>query len=183
MIKKVKWMSMILICIGIVLVLIDYNLKPSVSIEDIKVDATLQRNETNAYPHKEYIIDINMIKNKDCNVIIYPYIQGLGMMTYNLNEQEDYFIPSSIGSDGVTVNLATSELRKLNLIQDKDELSLIGFWFPEKEGSYKSRVYLEMLDDFNKINNPVLVCVYLEEKLGKQLTWAKVYPINLGNID
>jgi hypothetical protein len=183
MTKRTRVILVIIICFVIVLGLLYQNMEPSAIAEDIKVDATLQINDTTENTHKEYLMDINIIKSKDCHVIIYPYSQSIGVMTYSTNEKEGYFIPGSIGSDGITERVARTELRKNNFIQDNDEVSFVGFCFPDEAGTYKARIYLDKFDDFSELDNPVLVCVYIEEKFGKQLTWAKVVPVNLGTLD
>lgn len=178
MAKKTKIWLLIIICLVIVLYLFYQNIRPSVSDEDIKVEATLQSCDSTIYPYKEYVIEIKIEKSKDCHVMIYPYSKEIGRITYNVNdEQEDYFIPSSIGSDGITARAAETELRKNKLIYDMEEISFVGFSFPDEAGTYKARMYVDMLSETNVNSNPMLVCVYVEEKLGKQLTWAKIVPV------
>lgn len=162
----------------IAIVIVAYcNIKPTATKEDIAIEAALQINDTANNEHKEYLVDINITKNKDGHVIIYPYIDGLGMMTFITNEKEGYFVPGSIGSDGVTKAIATTELKNNDLINSGNDISLIGFWFPDEAGKYKARIYLDKFDSFKAIKNPVLVCVYKEEKYGKDLTWSKIIPI------
>lgn len=162
----------------VVIVIVSYNnVKPSATKEDITVEATLQINDTTKNTYKEYLIDINVIKNKDCHVAIYPYIEGLGMMTFSTQEKEGYFVPGSIGSDGVTEPIAIAELKNNNLIYDGKDVSLVGFWFPDEDGQYKARIYLDKFESFKAIKNPVIVCVYIEEKYGRELTWTKVVPV------
>jgi hypothetical protein len=122
-------------------------------------------------------MDINIIKSKDSHVAIYPYIDGLGMMTFSTQEKEGYFVPGSIGSDGVTELIAITELKNNGLIDDGKDVSLVGFWFPDEAGKYKARIYLDKFDSFKSIKNPVLVCVYSDEKYGKTLTWSKIVPV------
>jgi len=153
------------------------NIKPSATQEDISVEATLQINDTANNTYDEYLVDISIIKKRDSQVVIYPYVEGLGAMTFNSDEKEEYFRPGAIGSDGVTEPIAITELKNSNLIDEGNDVSLIGFWFPDEEGQYKARIYLDKFDDFKEIKNPALVCVYIEEKYGKKLTWSKVVPV------
>lgn len=169
---------MIIVVSLIVIAIVAYdNIKSSATKEDVTIEATVQINDTSNNTHKEYLIDININKTKNSNLAIYPYIEGLGIMTFSSNEKEGYFIPGSIGSDGVTEAIAISELRNNNLIYEGNDISLVGFWFPYEEGQYKARIYLDKFDDFEEIKNPVLVCVYLEKKYGKELTWSKIVPV------
>lgn len=177
MFSKYKASLIAIVFLVAIIIVACSNIQPSATKEDITVEASLQINNTTNNTHKEYLIDINIIKKKDSHVIIYPYIDGLGMMTYSTKEKEGYFIPGSIGSDPVTESVAITELKNNNLIEEGEDVSLVGFWFPDEAGEYKARIYLDKLDSFKEIKDPVLVCVYREEKYGKELTWAKIVPI------
>lgn len=155
------------------------NIKPTATKEDITLEAALRINDTTNNEDKEYLVDIDIIQNKESHVIIYPYIKGLGTMAFSTGEKEGYFVPGSVGSDGVTEAIAITELKNKKLIDSVNDVSLIGFGFPEEVGQYKARVYLDKLDSFKGIENPVLICVYKEEKYGKELTWSKVIPITI----
>ena len=127
--------------------------------------------------YKEYLLSIKMTKNKDCQIAVYPYIDGLGQMSFSEKDKEDYYVPGSVGSDGVTEPIAIKELKKKNIIETGKDVSLIGFWFPDKAEQYKARVYLGKLVNFNAVKHPILVYVYTEKKFGKELTWAKIVPV------
>lgn len=154
------------------------SMKPSVNEKDIAVEAILARNNTGVTNDKEYVLDISMNKNKDCQIIVYPYIEGLGAMAFNNVDDRLYYVPNNIGYDGLTEPVAVDELKKEGAVETGKDISLYGFWFPYNAGQYKTRVYLDETDSFKEVKNPVLVCVYTEEKLGKQFTWAKTVPIN-----
>ena len=161
-----------------IMLIVEYSkIKPSATKEDITVEATLQINDTTNNTYDEYLVDISIIKNRDSHVIVYPYVDGLGAMAFSTEEKEEYFRPGSIGSDGITEPIAISELKNNNLIDEGKDVSLVGFWFPDEAGQYEARIYLDKLDDFKEIKKPVLVCVYKEEKYGKELTWSKVVPV------
>ena len=177
MLNKYKRKMLIGVFLIAVVIVAYCNIKPTATKEDITVEATLQINDTTNNKHKEYLVDINITKNKRSHVIIYPYIDGLGMITFSTNEKEGYFVPGSVGSDGVTETMAITELKNNNLINSGKDVSLIGFWFPNEAGQYKARIYLDKFDSFKAIKNPVLVCVYKEEKYGKDLTWSKSIPV------
>lgn len=177
MLKKCIIGIIIIVSLVAIVIVAYSNIKPLATKEDITVEATLQINDTTNNTYKEYLMDINIIKNKEGHVAIYPYIDGLGMMTFNTQEKEGYFIPGSIGSDGVTEPIAINELKNNNLIYDEKDVSLVGFWFPDEAGQYKARIYLDKFDSFESIKDPVLVCVYIDEKFGRKLTWAKIVPV------
>jgi hypothetical protein len=181
MLNKYKYrIGIIIIMFLVAAVFIKYrNIEPSAIEKDIIVEATLQLNKTDKNKHKEYLLDINIIKNIESHVIIYPYLEGLGMITYSSEEKEGYFIPSSIGSDNITKRTAVKELRNKNLVGAEDDIELTGFWLPDEAGQYKAQVYLDKLDNFQEIKNPVLACVYRDEILGRELTWSKIIPITI----
>ncbi|HEX3026745.1 MAG TPA: hypothetical protein VHR42_05915 [Clostridia bacterium] len=169
--------GIIIIAILVLAVFTGYkSMKPSVSEKDIAVEAVLGSNNTGVTNDKEYVLDISMTKNKDCHIIVYPYIEGLGGMAFNNVDDKVYYVPNNIGYDTLTEPVAVDELKKEGAVETGKDISLDGFWFPYNAGQYKTRVYLDGTDSFKE--NPVLVCVYTEKKLGKQFTWAKTVPIN-----
>lgn len=177
--NRFVWIIAILSIIIIAVAIFILGAKPSATDKDIEIEAVLQLNNTGICDYKEYALSINMIKNKDSNIIIYPYIMGLGQISFSEKGKDDYYLPGSVGSDGITERIAINRLKSENIIQNETDISLIGFWFPDNVGQYKTRLYLSKLDSFTEIKNPVLVCVYIEEKYGKQLTWSKIVPITM----
>ena len=168
------------ICILVITAVIFINnIKPSSTAEDIEVEGILQLNKTGEINYKDYILNINMIKKKDCQVIVYPYFIGIGTITFNEKEKDGYYLPGSIGSDGVTEPVAINELKNKCIIDRADDFSLTGFWFPNTAGQYKARLYLDRLDNVSEIRDPYLVCVGIENKYGKQFTWTKLVPITI----
>ena len=173
LIKKAIISVIIIVAVGIW----HKSLKPSAIHSDIEVEAILELNNTDINNYNEYVLYIKMTKNKDCNVAIYPYVEGTGNMNFGNVDMKEYYIPGSIGSDGVTEAIAITDLENNNLIDIGEDISLYGFCFPDKAGEYKTKTYLDKFDIFKKIKNPVLVCVYTENKYGKELTWSKIVPI------
>ncbi len=173
-------MKKVIIGIAAIAVVISKNyIKHSSTENDIVVEGVLQPNKTGVCGYKEYMLNINMTKNKDCHVIIYPYIKGLGDITFSEKDKVGYYLPSSIGSDGITEPIAINELKNVNIIDNASNVSLTGFWFPDSIGKYKARAYLGKIDNFKEIKNPLLICVCTEKKFGKLLTWSKVVPITV----
>jgi hypothetical protein len=182
--NKIKYL-IVKIIIGVIVistVFIWYkSIKSSVIQSDIVVEAVLELNNTEMNSYDEYLLNIKITKNKNCQVAVYPYIEGLGNMNFSKGDIEEYYLPGSIGSDGVTEPIAINELKNNNLIENLKDVSLTlgGFRFPYEAGHYKSKIYLDKLDTFIKVKNPVLVCVYTEKKYGKKLTWSKVVSITI----
>lgn len=164
-----------------VLVNIAYNnIKPSAIEEDIKIEATIKINDTSIHLHKDYIIDVTIEKNKESYVFVYPYMDGLGSITYSPeDEKQGYFVPGSIGGSGMIQSIVIDELKENNLIDDTTDLSVVGLSFPKEEENIKARLYINKLDSFEEMKNPVLVCVYSEKKFGKVLSWSKIVPVTV----
>lgn len=178
--NKLKYLIVIIFIGAIVIstvVILYKSIKPSAIQSDIVVEAILELNNTDMNNYDEYELNIKMTKSKNCQIAVYPYIKGLGNMNFSKGDNEEYFLPGSIGSDGVTEQIAITELKNNNFIEKIEDVSLYGFWFPYEVGEYKSKIFLDKFDTFKKINNPVLVCVYAEKRYGKELTWSKVVPI------
>lgn len=171
-----KAFAITIIIISIIVISYTSN-KPSITEADISIKGVLQLNNTGEKNYKEYVINVEMNKNKNCSVALYPYIAGLGQMSFSNKDKDSYYVPGSIGSDGVTEPIAVNELKSKNIMERNSKDSLTAFWFPYEAGKYKTRIYMEKLDDFVKIKNPVLVCVFNEEKFGKQFTWSKIIPV------
>lgn len=106
--------AIIIIFISIV-VLSYYNIKPSASQKDIIVQGVLELNKTGVNSYKEYLLSINMTKNKDSNIAIYPYIEGLGLMAFSEEDRGEFYLPGSVGSGGVTEPIAIKELQRKNV--------------------------------------------------------------------
>jgi hypothetical protein len=179
--NKLKYLiGIIIVAIIISTIVISYkSIKPSASQRDIVVQGTLQLNNTGSNNYKEYLLSVNITKNKDCHIMMYPYVEGLANISFNEKEEEGYYNPGTVGSDGVTEPIARNELKSNNIAVTSNEISLIGFWVPYEMGQYKAKIYLDKLDTFKGIRNPVLVCVYTEKKYGKKLTWSKVVPLTI----
>lgn len=155
------------------------NIKYSVTESDILVEGALKLNSTGINDYKEYLLEIKMILNKDCHMIIYPYIKDFGPISFGEEVNDNYYVPSSIGRDSFTESTALHELKRNNIIDNEDNISLVGFWVSDKTGQYVARTYLDTLKSIDEIKNPVLVCVYVEEKHGKKLSWSKIIPIKI----
>lgn len=179
--NKLKYLiGIIIITIIISTIVISYkSIKPSATQSDIVVQGILQPNNTGTNNYKEYLLSVNITKKKNCHIMIYPYVEGLANISFSEKEEEGYYNPGAVGSDGVTEPIARNELKSNNIVVTNNEISLIGFWVPDEAGQYKEKIYLDRLDTFKEIRNPVLICVYTEKKYGKELTWSKIVPLTV----
>lgn len=178
-IKVLLTVIVVVLLLGVVYKVIDYSLRASSTEKDISIHATLKKNDSDKYVDCDYILDVSITKNKDANIMIYPYIEDRTRFTYSEDEDSSFYIPSSIGSDGITFPLVQNEFKYY--INDEDEglYSLIGFGFPDEKGTYTSRFYVNTDKKLESLKNPYLACVYLEKKLWKQITWTSVIPITV----
>lgn len=94
--------KVILGIVGVVFILgvgfkvIDYNLRPSSIEENIFIQATLRKNDSDRYEDCDYILHISAIKKKDMDISIYPYMEG--KTRFNLPEEQ-------YDSTGLLINL------------------------------------------------------------------------------
>lgn len=149
-------------------------IKPSMTEKDILLETYLEVNDINV--HKEYILNLNMDK-KEGYVMVYPYIKGLSNIAFGNEGYGRDYISGFVGSDGVTEKIAKEELVSRGIIYIDNNINLVGFSFPNEAGQYKTKIYFDQLESFEEVENPVVICVYKEETLGKIITWSKVIPI------
>jgi hypothetical protein len=125
----------------------------------------------------EYVLTVEIEKNEDCHVILYPYVLGMGDLSYFISENDTFYIPDSIGSDSNTEQIASNLLKREGLMSDLQSSNLVGFWFPEEKGLYKSRIYFNEEPWFDSIQSPKIVVVYYEERDNLIFTWTKLVDI------
>ena len=124
------------------------------------------------------MLELVINKKEYSNGMIYPYIEGLGHISFNSEDSNELFIPSGVGSD-YTEELAITKLKEEGILSKNQEHSLTGFWCPNEEGNYKMRAYFSESDSFENIINPVLAYVHKENKIDKDLSWVKIFNISV----
>ncbi len=101
----------------------------------------------------------------------------MGDLSYFISENDTFYIPDSIGSDSNTEQIASNLLKREGLMSDLQSSNLVGFWFPEEKGLYKSRIYFNEEPWFDSIQSPKIVVVYYEERDNLIFTWTKLVDI------
>lgn len=173
--RVIKWGLPLLILFVFIRYILYANLNPTFTEDDLIIEqGRLELNESGHATHKEYVMELTFIKKKEGHTMIYPYSRDLNVMTFS-KEDKGYYLPSSIGSDGQTENMALDELRKYGLLENNE--SLVGLWLPDEAGTYNVRLY------FNgpikeKVEVPKLITVSVEERFGKDLSWVKLLDID-----
>ena len=155
---------MIALLIGIYIILNLYNSEKNKAVlpEDIKIEATLKENESENMQDKGYILEVVIDQKKDSQNMIYPYLEGLGNMSFDRKEEEGYFIPSSIGTHGNDVAMIIKTLEENNIIEKNKGFtssSFIGFGVPKSAGNYKLKMYFDEVDNFNASEKMYLIYV------------------------
>lgn len=162
-IRVILAVIVVVLLFGVAYKIIDYNLRASSTEEDISIQIILRKNDSGKYVDCDYILDVSITKNRDANIALYPYIEDETRFTYSEDEDSSFYITGSIGSDEKAEGL----------------YSLIGFGFPDEKGTYTSRFYVNTDKELESLQEPYLACVYLEQKLWKQITWTTIIPISV----
>ncbi len=162
-IRVILAVIVVVLLFGVAYKIIDYNLRASSTEEDISIQTILRKNDSGKYVDCDYILDVSITKKKDANIVFYPYIEDESRFTYSEEEDSSFYITGSIGSDEEAEGL----------------YSLIGFGFPDEKGTYTSRFYVNTDKELESLQEPYLACVYLEQKLWKQITWTTIIPISV----
>lgn len=101
-IKVLLTVIVVALLLGVVYKVIDYNLRASSTEEDISVQATLKKNNSDKYVDCDYILDVSITKKKDANIMIYPYIEDKTRFTYSedegVNSLIDFGFPDEKGT-------------------------------------------------------------------------------------
>lgn len=146
--------------------------------EDIFVKAILKHNANPRMVHKDVMLEVLIDKKNDTQHMIYPYIPGLQLMSFDNREEKGYFIPGAIGSvpeDEQKVYDTLINEKVINNTIQKEQLNTIGFWSPQEAGLHKMRLYF-LKENFNAKNNEIyLIYVHKEQGLfGRDHSWTKL---------
>lgn len=150
------------------------------SPNDIKIEAVLKPNSNNRMKHKNIVLEVSIEKSSDSQHMIYPYIPGLLYMTFDGNEGEEFFVPTSIGGgpgDKERVINALKNNKIMNTTIHDDQYEAIGFWVPKESGKHKTKMYFEA-QDLSLINEMYLIYIHKETGFFNQdLSWSKVVKV------
>ncbi|WP_167957728.1 hypothetical protein [Anaerosporobacter faecicola] len=142
---------------------------------DVDIQASLQYD----YAQKGYDLELYISKHRNSHTIIYPYIDGLSIYTFSQTNSSALYVPDSIGYDGITQNKAKERLRE-KTYQNSFE-NLVGFWIPDDEGKYETKLFYPKDNDSAYINNAYVVCVTKTELFGKVYTCSKIVSVTNPN--
>ncbi|MBM7569925.1 hypothetical protein [Aquibacillus albus] len=149
---------------------------PKINPEDVTIEAKLNINENERLSYKDYMLEIVIDKEFGENMI-YPYMEGIGYMSFDSNEaKEAYYLPGSVGTSLSDEEMVHNELRKNNIIDVTDDFqfsSLIGFYTPEDKGRYQLRMYFEKDKNFDGFDDMYLVYLHKED----DNKWSKLIEI------
>jgi len=176
--RKIFTLIISLVVLIICYFIFNYSLnKPNAYPEDINITASLKLNNNKNIKEK-YMLELVINKTEYSSGMIYPHIEGLGYVSFYPEDSNEFFIPSGVGSD-YTEELAITQLKEEGVLPKNQDYSLIGFWCPNEEGNYKMRAYFSESDSFEKFTNLALAYVHKENRFGKDLSWVKIFNINV----
>lgn len=148
--------------------------------DDVIVEAVLKNNNNSKMDHKDIMLEVLINKNKYTQHMIYPYIPGLQYMSFDNNEEDGYFVPTSIGvspDDEQKVYDTLINQKIINSTIEKEKLGLIGFWSPQEAGTHKMRLYFQT-EDFDANNEMYLIYVHKAKGLfGRDKGWTKLIKV------
>jgi hypothetical protein len=146
--------------------------------EDVSVEAVLKRS---ANPHVKdypYVVELSIRHSKPMSNMIYPYIPGLGPISFDNAEAGEYAVPGSIGLYSDDETLVRQALRDEAHIDAPNKQPIAGFNSPTEAGQYKMRVYFQASPGFDPKNDMVLVYVHHERgRFGQDLRWTKLIKV------
>jgi hypothetical protein len=148
--------------------------------EDIKIEAVLKPNNNERMGHKDVMLEVSIEKHSSSRHLIYPYIPGLMHMSFDNEEGQGFYVPTSIGNGPDDERKVADALRAGGVINssfDDEELTMMGFAGPEEAGSHKLRMYFEA-EDVSSLKEMHLVYVHKETgRFGRELGWTKVVKV------
>lgn len=156
-----------------ILFLVGCSEEERVNPEVIKIEAILKLNDNKRVNHKDYVLEIIIDKDFGHNMI-YPYMMGLHYnMTYDSNEKDGYYVPSSMGTTESDKKMVVDTLKENDIDSMTDVF--IGFNVPEEPGKYKVRMYFQEGEGFAGFNDFHLI--YLNKEEGNY--WTKLIEVDL----
>ncbi|GAK40928.1 hypothetical protein TCA2_3419 [Paenibacillus sp. TCA20] len=154
------------------------SMEEEIKPDDVHVEAVLKIKSNSKMDHKVVMLEVLIDKNKYTQHMIYPYIPGLHSMSFDNNEENGYFVPTSIGvgpGDEQKVYDTLINQKIINSTIEKEQLGLIGFWSPQEAGVHKMRIYFRTAEDFNANNEMYLIYVHKAKGLfGQDIGWTKL---------
>ncbi len=165
------------IFIIILLAVISYQTRPVLSDKGLQIEACLKLDDTVNRKEKEFYLEVSINKYNNYHVVVYPYMKGLEVPMKQ--EQKNFLVPDELKKDEESRSIALNRLKEDNFIGTDEMVQLRGYWIPEGIGDYKTRVYLNLLDDFPATDQPVIVCVYYQRMAGRYIAGSKVIPVRI----
>lgn len=196
-ITRYKTSTILIIVIAMLLVIGIANLgrilkkpEPTIKSEDIIIKGILKENRltddnliTQNSNWYKYIIELSvdnknkkMLNGEDYYNFIYPYVDRIGTILVEgidsngkTNKKNNYLI----GTFGKDVPLVREQLKDYTL----DTKFIIGFSNNDLVDSYNCRVYIPTDIKYDSIKNPCIVYIHHEIIKGKDVSWAKIIPL------
>lgn len=155
--------------------------KNDVIINAIATEDNYIINEKNNEIEKDIKVDISLQKSQKGDLLLYLVIEDTVRMTFDSRDKnnDEFYIPNSIGSDGVSDKLFKDLVDRNEVADIGTELFLKGIPISHNKQEFHLRTYLNKTKDFVGYNNPVIVCVYYKDILGHRYSWTKIVLIEI----
>ncbi|WP_407268462.1 DUF3221 domain-containing protein [Radiobacillus sp. PE A8.2] len=156
------------------------------NLPNVSIDAALTVNTNDDLDYKDYMLEVTVKKGQGNN-ITYPVMKGLFGMTFTDQEDDGYYIPTSIGTGGIDEQIVVKALKRINILDKNVEKypysGFIGFFTPEEAGTYKLRMYFNKSEDFDPTEDMYLVYIHRSSGIfGNNVNTTKVVKVDTSGI-
>jgi hypothetical protein len=155
--------------------------KKAATPEDIHIEAVLKPVTNEKMDYKDYTLEVVIRKEKHSSHMIYPYIEGLGHLSFDSEEEEGFYLPGSVGSGAGDEEMVREAFRNQGIPYKEDVISFVGFYSPDEAGVVKMRMYLQDWAGFEPSAPMYLTYVHRGERgYGLDKSWTKIVEIKSG---
>ncbi|NMI03061.1 hypothetical protein HF638_03685 [Paenibacillus sp. SZ31] len=166
--STIFWITGITIIILVTLLIYNYVI-PSVNAQDVVMAGTIRQIDTDTV---EVELEITRKREDKDQHMVYPVVPGWEGVTFTEEQDDAWYLPSSVGSSYVDQVILEKYLKTQGKTRKSAE-NLMGFAIPDEIGSYKLRLTLRSSDGTTQpLENPMVYYVHNEQLLGKNLSWV-----------
>ncbi|MGO4530527.1 hypothetical protein AB4Z30_15700 [Paenibacillus sp. 2TAF8] len=162
-------------------ILIYRQLAPSINAQDVTVSGTILSLDSKTV---EVVLHVIRTKEEDEQHMTFPIIPGWGGISFTGEQANGWFRPSSVGtsydSQVILEQAEQQEWHNVDQLKQVFSQELVGFSLPKEIGTYNMSFTLKALDEIPQtLQDPKVYYVHNERLLGKNLSWAAGYKLDI----
>lgn len=162
-------------------ILIYRQLAPSITAQDVTVSGTIRSLDSKTV---EVVLRVIRTEEEDKLHMMFPVIPGWGGISFTGDQANGWFRPSSVGtsydSQVILEQAVQQEGDNSDQLMQVFSQDLVGFSLPEEIGTYNMSFTLKALDELPlPLQDPKVYYVHNERLLGKNLSWATGYKLDI----